>query len=322
MNVIRTHFKTYAILASFLLLFTACHSRSHLVEPDLHYTAQKRLFEKNSPDFKPLTTEEVKEEWGKELYFGIAFAKNFDFYRAITCLKRALFIMPVHLAERRMQAEFLIMQCYYLGEKYNDAIEIFEFGTIRRATSAFPAFRDLTVILYDSYRIEGQNDKAETVLLLIEKGDPETALDLKLSRALDSADFNSILSLSEKHSQPEEFSQFVQAYRYQAKSVSKAQFLNAVFPGAGYFYVGQKKTALTSLLLNTSFIAATYYFFDKGNWGAGLFTASMEFGWYFGGINGAGLAAKEYNECLYAGQGKDLMIKQSLFPVLMLQTGF
>ncbi len=159
-------------------------------------------------------------------------------------------------------------------------------------------------------------------MYLMEKGDPETALDLKLFTSLDSGDLSCVGSLAKQHPHCEDFSQFINSYCRCSKSVKKAQFLNAVLPGAGYYYVGQRKSALTSLVINTSFIAATYYFFDQGNWGAGLFAASLEFGWYFGGINGAGLAAKEYNECLYNNLGKDLMIKRSLFPALMLQTGF
>ena len=40
---------------------------------------------------------------------------------------------------------------------------------------------------------------------------------------------------------------------------------------------------------------------------AGIFTASLEAGWYLGGINGAGLSAKIYNDRLYSELGKEAL---------------
>ena len=45
-------------------------------------------------------------------------------------------------------------------------------------------------------------------------------------------------------------------------------------------------------------------------------------GWYFGGINGAGLAAQEYNERVYERLARDTMIENKLFPILMLEKAF
>lgn len=322
MSVNKSKFFRAGVIFSLLLILSGCHPRSHLLEPKLNYTPQKRQIEGMSSEFKALSSEELEQEWGKELKIGISFIRELDYYRAITSLKRSLFLMPEDVNDRHIQVEFHIIQCYYFGRKYQEAIESFEFGTIRYTTSAFPAFRDLLIILYESYLQTGQCEKAEAILNLMEKGDPETALDLKLFSSLSYGDLPSVRTLTHQHPYSDDFSQFNNLYCKCSKSVRTAQFLNAAVPGAGYYYVGQKKSALTSFILNTSFIAASYYFFDQGNWGAGLFTASLEFGWYLGGINGAGLAAKEYNECLYNKLGKNLMIKHSVFPVLMLQTGF
>jgi len=323
MNVNRGNFSFHstAVLV-FLIILTGCHPRSELLEPSLVYTPQKRQFESLPSAFDDLRLDEAKSDWGKELVLGRAFARELDYYRAITTLKRALFLLPRENTMRRMEVEFHIIQCYFLGKKYHEALQTFECGTIRTANSAFPAFRDLLVILYESYLKTDEIEKAGAILYLMEKGDPETAQNLKLFTALDVGDLSNIFAISRQHLHCKELTQFLNQYHRCSKSVKKAQMLNAVLPGAGYLYVGQKKSALTSLILNTSFIAATYYFFDTGNWGAGLFTASLEFGWYFGGINGAGLAAKEYNEHLYNELGKDTMIKQRLFPVLMFQVGF
>lgn len=306
-----------------LLFFSACHPRSHLIEPHISYVPTKKQFHTLTSDFKTLTSEETKEEWSKEMQIGILFARDLDLFRAITSFKRALFLLPPDQKVRRMQIEFFITQCYFLGSKYQDAIETFEFGEIRYATAGtFPAFRDLLIILYDCYRETGQSNKSQVVLLLLEKGDPESSLDLKLFSAIDEGNLHLAASLAHNHPAETDVSEFIMEYSHRSKSVTKAQWLNAIAPGAGYLYVGQKKTALTSLVLNTSFIAATYYFFHSGNWGAGLFTTSLELGWYLGGINGAGLAAKEYNEALYNDLGKNVMLKNNIFPVLLLQVGF
>lgn len=90
----------------------------------------------------------------------------------------------------------------------------------------------------------------------------------------------------------------------------------------GYLYTGQKKTALTSFLLNGLFLAATVELFRNGYPVAGVLTASLEFGWYFGGINGAGLSAKYYNDQLYSSCMQEAMLTENLFPVFLLQKSF
>lgn len=323
MNVNKT---LTAIRVGFFLLtlffIWGCHPRSYLLEPNLSYTPIRKQIERLPSEFKEFSKEEIDSEWGKETLIGNVFAKELDFYRAITCYKRALVILPPDLKERRMQIEFHILECYFLAGKYQETVETFEFGAIRGATSAFPAFRDLLVMLYESYLKTGYPEKSKVIMMLLEKGDPEGALELKLFTAIDEGDLPFAATISDNTPAKEDVQQFINLYCSCKKSVCKAQAFNAILPGAGYLYVGQKKTALTSLVINTCFIAAAYYFFDHGNWGAGLFTTSLECGWYFGGINGAGLAAKEYNECLYSRFAKDMLIKQGLFPVLMLQTGF
>ena len=111
-------------------------------------------------------------------------------------------------------------------------------------------------------------------------------------------------------------------YEIKKKSVGGAQILNTFIPGAGYFYVGQKKTALTALLLNTLFIVASYEFFHHGYIAAGIITTSFEMGWYFGGIYGAGEAAKFYNERLFENVATPMMNQEKVFPALMLKYAF
>jgi len=106
-----------------------------------------------------------------------------------------------------------------------------------------------------------------------------------------------------------------------AKSVGTASLLSALIPGAGYAYVGQRQAALTAFVLNALFIAATWQFFQHGYIAAGVFTASLELGWYAGNIYGAGEAAHEYNARLWERLANPAL-EQGLYPALMLRWGF
>ncbi len=100
------------------------------------------------------------------------------------------------------------------------------------------------------------------------------------------------------------------------------QLLNALIPGAGYLYIGQKKSALTAFLLNGLFIAAAYQFFHHRHVAAGIITTGFEAGWYFGGIYGAGEEAKYYNERLFEKNAATVLNDYKLFPALMMQYAF
>lgn len=162
-------------------------------------------------------------------------------------------------------------------------------------------------------------DQALRILGLMEMRSPECAERMKLNYILKEADFSQIEKEAKNN---EDVNYLLSDYLSCAKSPKKAQILNAIFPGAGYWYVGQHKAAFSSFIINALFAAAAYKFFDEGYWAAGLITAGIEAGWYFGGINGARLAAVEYNERLYECQVKDFMVRQRLFPILMFRYVF
>lgn len=305
-----------------LISLLGCHPNSHIIEPSVFYIPQQRFVENLSPAFPPLSLEELEEDWGKELYLGIAFAREMDLYRALTCFKRSLILLLNNNIQRRQQIEYNMVFCYYLGNKYQEAIETFESSSLIDVPAEFPAFEDLLIILYDSYMQIDRSEKAYGILNLLASIDTQAATHLSTEAAVLEGNMESLQLISEMDPTSETIPLFLDEYFTHAKSVSKAQLLNAVLPGAGFYYVGQKKSALTSFLINALFITAAYQFFDRGYIAAGLITTSFEMGWYFGGINGAGLAAKEYNEQLYSALGKEMMLQNRLFPVLMLQKGF
>ncbi len=301
-------------------LFTACCSKESCdIEPDIQFCTPVHIIEDLPSAFPELTQQELKEDWGKELLIAYKFARENDLYRAITGFKRALILLPPDQPYRQQQIEYDIILSYYVGGKYQEAVEAFEVSSLTTVSSNFLAFDNLLQILYDSYSKTGQSAKVEKVIEILQKARPDTAVQLQHSEDVLHAKF---CALQDPVISNEELTSFLNTYGQNAKSVQKAKMLNAVLPGAGYYYIGQKNTALTAFVINSLFIAAAYYFFDHGNWAAGAITTSLEMGWYLGGINGAGLGAKEFNEHLYEGLAKDYMIKKRLFPVLGFQTTF
>lgn len=317
-----------------LLICSGCSPASHILEPKFVYAPQANYIANMPSPFKPLTAEERKQEWGREMIIGTAFAKEMDLYRAITAYKRALFLLDLAIEdgksrmipganeERKTQIQYHLIACYYLGNKYWDALTVFETSPLYFAPVSFPALDDLLLIIYDCYIITCQEEKAALALKLIEYRKPEKARDIPLAEAFFEGNLCGISQAAEQHPKQENLQCFLDTYRLESKSVGEAQMRNAILPGAGYYYVGQKKAALTSFLINALFIAAAYEFFDRGYWAAGAITTSLECGWYFGGINGAGLAAKEYNERLFEVEAKPMMLQNRLFPVLRLEYGF
>ena len=293
-------------LCTFLFL-TGCVVNSGTFEPNIGYSISSRNVEKLPSAFPPLSDEEKLEDWGKELYLGLQFAEELDLYRAITCYKRALYLAP---PAYRFQIAYHLVEAYYFGGKYQEAVETYESTYLGDVPLNFGPIKELLLMLYDSYQQIGQCAKAERIYWFLKSLDCSLADQLADYQAILSADFDAM---------DEEFAGL---YLTQAKSVRTAQVLNALLPGAGYLYVGQAKSALTSLIINGLFTWAAYQFFDHGYTAAGLITTSLEMGWYLGGINGGGIAAREWNERLYETQGKDFLIRQRLFPILMFTYAF
>ena len=314
--------KHLIFVCCFAFMLASCQPNSNELEPSICYVPPMRFVEETPSAFDPLSRAEKAEDWGKEVIIADTFAREMDLYRAITGYKRAEILLPSSYVERRLQIEYNIILCYYLGCRYIDAIEIFECSDLTKLSCSFPGFSNVLIMMYDCYQKVEREDKAEAILKMIEKFSPETACELKLYTGFVEGDLDCVEMISCERSPETAMNLFLEEYHCQAKSVRKAQILNAVLPGAGYYYVGQKKAALTSFVINTLFTAAAYQFFNRGYIAAGLITTSIELGWYFGGINGAGLAAKAYNERFYSDMGKEALMKDRLFPILMFETAF
>lgn len=292
------------------------------IEPQISYSIQDKYIRSLSSAFPPLDKSELKQEWGKEYMIGVYFAKNLDLYRAITAFKRAEIFIPPEAYHRKQEIEYFTILSYFLGNRFEDVIDTFDDSSLGVIDQKFPTYHDLLIILYESYKNTDEDKKAERVLEILKTQFPETAKRLKLSTSLSKADFHGLQNDAYDQQTHKDVNRIITSYQTQQKSIPKAQTLQALFPGAGYFYVGQKQSALTSFLLNGLFISAAVNFFLHGHTAAGIVTTSIEAGWYFGGIYGSGEAAKLYNERLYEAKAFETLGQRQLFPTFCLSYGF
>lgn len=314
-------------LVSFLLFVlcfvqTGCTPVCTKIDPTISCTFSPSSITTLPSAFPPLSIDEQKEDWGKELLIGESFSREWDLYRAIGSFKRALILLPNSLSSRQKQIEYNILFAYYLGNKNEEVIKFFENSSLSQASSDFPAFDQLLLIVYDAYLQINKEEEANCVLQAIQKFSPETEQDLTLYQSIKKGDPEKAVCLAENHREKERIITDLAFYEQFAKSPQKARFLNAVLPGAGYYYVGQKKSAMTSFIINALFTIASYQFFHHGYPAAGLITASLEMGWYLGGINGAGIEANTYNTRLFESVGKKILSDHQCFPLLMFHTSF
>jgi len=298
------------------VLFTSCTAFKPIdpIEPHVWCGVPECMAEKLPPPFADLSQDELRTSWGKEYFIGQAFAREADYYRAITAYKRAIILIP-RGSERRIELQYSIFKAYVWGRKFDLAKEAFESSDLSLLNASFCAFNELLLLLYTTYEELGDCEKADKIRCLIETQNPEMGDKLNLYEALKLGKLECI--------QNEPLVEPLQCfYSFEKKSPAKAQMLNAFLPGAGYAYIGQKNTAITAFLINALFIGAAYEFFKHHNVPAAVITLSFESGWYFGGIYGGGLAAKEYNERLYETNIHPFLVKNGLYPTLMFTTSF
>ncbi len=298
----------------------SCYRVSDDVDLKVSCQLQEQHFEGLSSAFKPLSDKEVATDWGKEYSIAKAFAKELDLYRAVSTFKRAQILNRDH--DRALEIQYDIFLSLYLGKRYEEAMDAFERSDLAHVDKTFPAYHDLLLVLYEAYGEVKDKEKQGMILELVGKTFPTTREELRVSIALREADFPSIESFADAFHQTSYLDRLVDNYGENKKSVATAQTLNAIIPGAGYLYIGQRKSALTAFLLNGLFIAAATQFFLHRHVAAGIITTGFEAGWYFGGIYGAGQEAKYYNERLYEHNASSVLNEHKLFPILMLDHAF
>ena len=314
---------TITLLTVASLLLTSCVKVNPQLQLKLKADYSQQDYQLLTTAFNPLSKEENDTIWGQELAFAQHLASSFDFYRAITSLKKALFLIPQSNLSRRQQCEFGILLCYTLAGEHDKARLFFKNSSLPSAPQSFPARKELLTLLEIIYESDPHFEKAHHEVLNIMAGHyPVLEKKTTISRALASAKLQDAIALSENTPFSDIPNAIKRCYCPNTKSIKTAQTLNAILPGAGYLYVGQRQSALTSLLLNAIFIWSTIELFHHDHPAPALFMLSLESGWYFGGILGAGLAAREYNECLYTQTTSPLLQQKKYHPIFMLKHTF
>lgn len=303
-------------------LLTSCYRVPKDIQPKINYAIQDRYLKQLPSPFPELTAAERETRWGAEYLIGLSFARSLDLYQALTAFRRAEILAPQEETERRLEMQYETLLCYYLGQRYEEAAQVFQDSALSQVGADFPAFHDLLILLYDIYQQLEDCDRSLKILDLIREYYPDEYDNLALSSALQQADFPTLYDMDATPPERPYLHNLLCCYDEQKKSPSKAAALNAILPGAGYLYVGQRQTAVTAFLVNGLFIASSVYFFKHGPIAAGIITTSFEAGWYFGGIYGAANEAKFYNERTYENLANPLMNREGLFPIFRLQYAF
>lgn len=288
-----------------LLFFLSCSFSDPIFRPRINKQLCKEWVVGLPSAFPALSSEEMASEWGKELFLATQFAKQLQLRDALLGFQRARWLMPEG-SSRTDQADFDLFLTYYLLGEYKEAVQCFEASPLSQAQPDHPAFFSLLILLFDSYSQLGEENKLRRLDKLLEKGAPELLERLHLCQELQQGNVD---RLQEATAAP-----FLQ----QRLSPARARLFNTFLPGSGYWYAGLKGAAVTCFCLNSSFLGASIYSFASGNWPAGLIFASIEIGWYVGGINGAGISAHEYNEWCYAHKLEPMLYEERLMPELML----
>jgi hypothetical protein len=311
---------SFRFLAFVLFFCTSCYHVPDKINPRLDYEVQDKHFSILQSPFSSLSSEEAKSPWGRELLIAHTFAEQLDLYRAISTYKRAEIL--VDNATRKLEIQYDILLCYFLAKRYDEAVVEFDRTPLANVDKTFPAHHDLLLILYECYRELDWPERQQRILELTLKNYPETAEKLQISAALREGNLDEVKVYADGFNNDSYLDNLLDTYYSQKKSVATAQTLNALLPGAGYLYIGQKTSAFTALLLNGLFIFAATEFFIHGHNAAGIIATLFESGWYFGGIYGAGEEAKYYNERIYEKNASIILNDTKLFPVLMLNYGF
>src|SRR4029078_515625 len=100
----------------------------------------------------------------------------------------------------------------------------------------------------------GETEKAEKIQSLMQETDAKIHEGLSLYSTMQTADLATLRSWNPNSSLAPCVKELLSCYDAGKKAVTAAQWLNAMIPGAGYFYVGQKQPAVTALLVNGLFI--------------------------------------------------------------------
>ena len=315
---IAQYFGRISILGVIFSLFCMSGCSPHVTKEEnlLAYypsESERQALEEYPDQLAPITHSSM---WGKEWLMGREFAKEGDFYRALTCFRQARFLLQIDNAltpEREARLAWSEALSYAFSGKWEEVIAVWEKYRDHMTITDEVMKEQWIILLYGAYHHEKRGEEAEGLLPFLSQGTPARE---KLS------EWKYFSLLQPSSPLPPQMSPVEKTVREQMKSPTKAKIMNAVLPGLGYFYAGEKQTALTSLLLNTCFIGAGIQLLQVHQPFLAIITWSFEAGWYFGGMTGASLAVDQYNETLKKKLVQPYLCYQKAYPLLLVRVGW
>ena len=253
-------------------------------------------------------------EWGQEILLGQAFAKEGDWYRALTSFKKARFLLHLtNSSTPEIEARITWSECliYAFNDRWHDVTTTWEHTSEKLYITDPLMTEQWSILLFTAYTYEGWKERADSFLAQLPKESPIRKSLLEWRE----------LSLFSREDQPKD-SLIEQLLLSKMKSPQKAKVFNALLPGLGYWYTGQKESACTSFLLNGAFIGATIQLFQAHQPFLALITLSFEAGWYLGGITGAGIEAENYNQRIKEATLTPYLRQKRGFPLLETKIGW
>lgn len=287
--------------------------------------------------YKPYDTSSV---WGQEMICGWSFAQEGDFYRAITCFRKATFLFQATQLDGTafsesqkklyLQATTGIITSYVLSDKYAQAIEAWHTLQDKVSLQNKAEAKWLLLLLVEAYSStsDGMND-AIALASLLPFSDPDReklfqylALRMRSKEPLSYMNpqqpMEVVPQTKEQLLTQNKTENLFQEWQKKKKSPKSAAIMNLLLPGSGYLYLGQYPTAFTSLALNSLFIGATVEFFKAGQPMAGVIALGLELGWWGGGATGSYLQAQQYNHKKWVDMAERFMKQEGLYPEALL----
>lgn len=227
-----------------------------------------------------------------------------DYYRAITEYERFLFLDPQ--SPKARYARYRIARCYFEGDKLPTAVTRLRELAVEPLTDRIG--RDAMHLLGEAHYLRRDYGKARKVfrdfLRLAADDRRADAVRIRIGWSYlregnwrqAAEEFRTLPEGSALREEAEGLESGALGYPdIRHKSPTLAGWMSALLPGAGQLYVGRRRDAAVSFLLNGTFIWATAEQFRKDNHVTGGILLFFESGWYLGNIYNAVGGAHKYN---------------------------
>jgi TM2 domain-containing membrane protein YozV len=224
--------------------------------------------------------------------FACSLIQNGEYYRGYVELLRLNSFYPSYISSSTF--DITASYLFYKSKRYNDILN-FDFNEIDKSI----------VVPFSIFRID-------SLFKLNRRDDADTELS-KLNATPDSKEYAAYLNKRKVYlsalmnksydKNTEEFLQYKGLFEYSNsvhENMKKPLYgaLAGIIPGMGYFYAGEKGTALVSIIIIGTGSAVTYASYINGLGALSVITGAITFFFYGGSIIGGYMQCKKNNEYL------------------------